>query len=275
MVKRLIICFLDSEIERTVKLALQEKDSLVIALNGNISEFRKNNIHFKTLDDYSLSDALASLPRTVYEHYIKWGNLEVNGQKLSNILKSEKFDFWQNVQATFCDKLYAHKTPGLKFVLIFREIFSAEKPDEVWSASSSHHASLAAEIVSRHLTIKFRKFNGQLRNPLQPLLAKISHSLVLAHTKKLEYPAMGKTGKKRIMFVLSMPTALQAVYPIIEAAKQKYDVLCVIVEISNNKSLEIQIKKKNLPHVLLQSYYSNYIKERVETIYDFYKKIKI
>ncbi len=270
MVQRLIICFSDSEIRTTIKLSLQKKDSLIIALNSNVSEFQKNNLKFKTVQDYDIDKLLASLPKLVYEHYIKWGEMEVNGQKLKDLLNISGFNFWKNVQATFCDKLYAHKTPGLKFVLIFKEIFSAEQPIEV-CASLQNHTGLAAKAVASQLKIKFIKSAQQSKNILQPIITRLSHAFVLTRTKKIRYPALNQTGKKKLMFVLSMPTALQVLYPIIETVKQKFDVLCVLVEISSNKNLEAQTKAKNLPYALLQSYYSKYIAARVKDTFRNYE----
>ncbi|MBI2040889.1 MAG: CDP-glycerol glycerophosphotransferase family protein [DPANN group archaeon] len=273
MAKRLIICFLDSEIKRAVKLALQEKDSLVITLNGDVSELRKNNIRFKTLDDYSLSDALARLPKLVYEHYLEWGETTVGSQKLKDILNIRGFDFWANVQATFCDKLYAGYIPkGLKFVTIFMEIFSAEKPKEVF-ANLTLPAGLPAKVVADYFGIKFAPLSITLPSiPLRPLLARLLRWWTLVNTKKVNIPITTKSDKNKIMFVASLPSTIHMLLPIINATKEKHDVFCVSTELSNNEYLSELTEKARIPHISIYTYYSYGVKERVKNIVDEFDK---
>ena len=272
MVKRLIICTSENNIRRAVALAQQEDSHLVLAFNENTSEFAKNNIKIKTPSDYNLDKKLSALPRLVYEHYAKWGDLRLNGASLKDHLRTEGFDFWANAQATFCDKLYVNKTPGLKFVLIFNEIFAAERPIEIFGDVTSH-AGRAAKIVAAGLGIKFKTFGPQMpKINLHPLLARISHSLVLAKTKKINFPINERSGKKRIMFVLPLASSLQIVLPVIEALKEAFEIFCLIVELSDNKSLEGNLREKNISYATIQSYYSKHIAARVAKLLKIYAR---
>ncbi len=266
MVKRLIICASEKDIARTIALASPAPDHLVLAFNENTVAFTKNNIKFKTLQNYNLAQMLSTLPRLVYEHYVRWGELDVGNKKLKDMFSSSGFDFWANVQATFCDKLYVHKTPGLKFVSVFKEIFSAETPDEVFADTSSH-AGRAARIVATGLGIHFKPFRTRISKiSLHSLLARISHSLALAKAKKINFPVSERSGKKRIMFVLPLASSLQIVLPVIETLKEKFEIFCLVVELSGNESLSKQLAKKNIPHAQIQSYYSKFIGARVDSI---------
>ncbi len=258
MAKLLIICFLDSEIKHAVKLALQEKDSLVIALNGDISEFRKNNIRFKTLQDYALNEKLSTLPRLVYEHYVRWGELEISGKKLKEHLNSGGFDFWANVQATFCDKLYAGYTPkGLKFVAILKEIFLLEKPEGVW-ANINSDAGLAAKKTAEALGAEFHSFSFKLpKIKIRPLLAGLLRHTAIRRFAKLRQSHPYEK-KKKILFIMSLPTSYNILLPVMEELKDRYEILCISTDLSENKYLRQQIESAGFNFANILEYNSKH-----------------
>ena len=105
---------------------------------------------------------------------------------------------------------------------------------------------------------------------LHPLLARISHSFVLAKAKKINFPINERSGKKRIMFVLPLASSLQIVLPVIEALKEKFEIFCLTVDRSDNKSLGGSLRKKNISHAAIQSYYSKHIAARVAKLLKIY-----
>ncbi len=271
MVKHLIICASEKDVSRAIARASQEPDHLILVFNNDATAFAKSNVKFKTLFDYDLDRILSELPRLVYEHYARWGELEINGKKLRERLCSEGFDFWANVQATFCDKLYAGYIPkGLKFIAILKEIFLLETPESVWADVNSD-AGLAAKKTAEALGAKFHSFVVKIpKLKIRQLLAGLLRSVVVRRLAK-SYAPQTQSARKKILFIMSLPTSYNILLPVMEKIKDKYEILCMGTDLSENNYLRQQIKAAGFNFANILDYNSGHALKNAGRAYSLVK----